>query len=67
MTGAGRIAVVTGASGGIGRATAAALAVRGLRPCLTDRDLARLRRVAEDLPSRGARPMRKPSDERRSP
>lgn len=34
----GRVAVVTGAAGGIGRATAALLAARGARVVLTDRD-----------------------------
>jgi 2-hydroxycyclohexanecarboxyl-CoA dehydrogenase len=34
----GRVAVVTGAAGGIGRATAALLASRGARVVLTDRD-----------------------------
>lgn len=57
MAGRGeRIAVVTGASGGIGRALAAALAERGLRPCLAGRDRARLRQVADELAARGARP-----------
>ena len=35
MTRAGRIAVMTGASGGIGHAIAAALAAQGLSLCLT--------------------------------
>jgi short-subunit dehydrogenase len=62
VTEAGRIAVVTGASGGIGRAIAAALAARGLSLCLTGRDLERLRWVADDLASRGARPSLVPAD-----
>ncbi len=63
MNEAGRqIAVVTGASGGIGRAMAAALAAHGLSPCLAGRDLERLRRVAGDLELRGARPSVVPAD-----
>ncbi len=50
-----QIAVVTGASSGIGKAVAVALAARGLRPCLAGRDGERLRRLAEDLTARGAR------------
>jgi len=50
-----QIAVITGASGGIGRAVAAALAARGLQPCLAGRDLERLQRVADDLAARGSR------------
>jgi NADP-dependent 3-hydroxy acid dehydrogenase YdfG len=58
VSGAGRqIAVVTGASGGIGRAIAAALAAHGLSLCLTGRDLDRLRRIADDLASLGERPI----------
>jgi NADP-dependent 3-hydroxy acid dehydrogenase YdfG len=52
----GQIAVITGASGGIGRAVAVALAARGLQPCLVGRDLDRLQRLAEELATRGARP-----------
>ena len=63
MTEAGRrIAVVTGASGGVGRAIAAALAAQGLSLCLTGRDLERLRRVADALASGGARPTVVPAD-----
>jgi NADP-dependent 3-hydroxy acid dehydrogenase YdfG len=51
-----QIAVVTGASGGIGRAVAAALAERGMSPCLAGRDRERLRRLADALATRGARP-----------
>ena len=40
---------------GIGRAVAAALAARGLRPCLAGRDLERLQRVADELAALGAR------------
>jgi NADP-dependent 3-hydroxy acid dehydrogenase YdfG len=51
-----RIGVVTGASGGIGRAIAGALAAQGLTLCLTGRDRERLRRVADELTPGGERP-----------
>jgi NADP-dependent 3-hydroxy acid dehydrogenase YdfG len=51
-----QIAVVTGASSGIGEAVAVALAARGLRPCLAGRDVERLQRLADDLTARGPRP-----------
>lgn len=54
--GARRIAVVTGASGGIGRAIASALAAQGVSLCLTGRDPERLRRVADELAPGGVRP-----------
>ncbi len=48
----GRLAVVTGAGSGIGRATAAALASRGARVVLVDRDSAALAEAAAEI--RGA-------------
>lgn len=42
-----RVAVITGAGGGIGRATALALARRGIRLCLVERDRERLASVVE--------------------
>jgi 3-oxoacyl-[acyl-carrier protein] reductase len=42
-----RVAVITGAGGGIGHATALALAPRGVRLCLVERDPARLAAVAK--------------------
>jgi uncharacterized protein len=45
----GRVAVVTGASSGIGEAFAKALGARGLRLVLTGRDAARLAAVAEEV------------------
>jgi short-subunit dehydrogenase len=49
----GRVAVVTGASSGIGRATAAALARAGARLVLVSRSEARLRAAAEDVARAG--------------
>ena len=46
---AGRVALVTGASSGIGEAFARALGARGLRLILTGRDELRLRRIAEEI------------------
>jgi 3-oxoacyl-[acyl-carrier protein] reductase len=42
-----RVAIITGAGGGIGRATALALAARGVRLCLVERDAERLASTAE--------------------
>jgi NADP-dependent 3-hydroxy acid dehydrogenase YdfG len=58
----GPIAVITGASGGIGRAVALALAERGFSPCLSGRDSARLQRVADEVAARGVRPTVAPAD-----
>jgi short-subunit dehydrogenase len=49
----GGVAVVTGASGGIGRATARALAIHGMSVCLTGRNIQRLQEVAAELRSAG--------------
>jgi short-subunit dehydrogenase len=48
MLAVNQLALVTGASGGIGRAIAAALAARGLRVVLTGRDSARLEQANRD-------------------
>ncbi len=50
---AGRNALVTGGSLGIGRAAAAALAAEGVNVVIAARDEARLREVAEELTSNG--------------
>ncbi|MDQ3033179.1 MAG: SDR family oxidoreductase [Myxococcota bacterium] len=47
----GKIAIVTGASGGIGRATAALFVREGASVMLVDRDEAEVRRAAESLES----------------
>ncbi|WP_353828900.1 SDR family NAD(P)-dependent oxidoreductase [Agromyces sp. SYSU T0242] len=50
----GRLAVVTGAGSGMGRASAELLAARGCALALVDRDDAAIRALAEQLRSRGA-------------
>jgi NAD(P)-dependent dehydrogenase (short-subunit alcohol dehydrogenase family) len=51
---AGRVVVITGASSGIGRATALALAARGARLVLIARDVESLDRAAAECAARGA-------------
>lgn len=53
---AGRTSVVSGASGGIGRATAVALAAQGARLCLLGRDRDRLDRVQSEVRAAGGPP-----------
>ncbi len=48
----GKLALITGASKGIGRATATALAEEGCNLALVSRDLASLNKVAEAISSR---------------
>jgi short-subunit dehydrogenase len=49
---AGRVALVTGASSGIGEAFARALGARGLQLVLTGRDEARLGRISDEIATR---------------
>ncbi|MDR7300098.1 SDR family oxidoreductase [Haloactinomyces albus] len=57
-----RVAVVTGASSGIGRATALALAGRGCALVLTARRAEALQRVAEECSERGEQALVVPAD-----
>lgn len=58
----GKVAVVTGGSTGIGRATAAALADRGMRIVLAARRAERLDRAVHDLRDRGGDVIGVPTD-----
>ena len=58
----GRVAVVTGAAGGIGSALAHALAERGARLALADLDEAGLERLTEELELRGTESIAVPTD-----
>jgi NAD(P)-dependent dehydrogenase (short-subunit alcohol dehydrogenase family) len=51
---AGRVAVITGAAGGLGRAIAGAAAARGMRLVLADSDAAALARTTDELQAGGA-------------
>jgi len=51
----GKVALITGASGGIGRATAVVFAQQGAELILTDRDLAACEQVAAECDAQGAR------------
>ncbi len=59
---AGRLALVTGASRGIGAATAEALAAAGARVVLAARDRAALEQVAEAIRSKGGSALAVPTD-----
>jgi NADP-dependent 3-hydroxy acid dehydrogenase YdfG len=56
------VAVVTGASGGIGRATACALATKGMSVCLTGRDVGRLQDAATEIAPRAPQVLVHPAD-----
>jgi NAD(P)-dependent dehydrogenase (short-subunit alcohol dehydrogenase family) len=53
----GRVAMVTGAAGGIGRATASRLAAEGARVVAVDRDPERLRTTERELRALGSSPV----------
>src|SRR4051812_3051671 len=53
---AGKTVLVTGGTGGIGRATAAGLAALGARVGISGRDLARTRAAAADIAATSANP-----------
>ena len=58
----GQVAIVSGASGGIGRATALALAAEGARPVLAARNEERLRAVAAEIETSGGEALVVPTD-----
>jgi NAD(P)-dependent dehydrogenase (short-subunit alcohol dehydrogenase family) len=53
---AGKVALITGGTGGIGKATAIGLATMGARVGITGRDLARAERAASDIRTASANP-----------
>lgn len=58
----GRVAIVTGASRGIGRALAGALSEAGARVVLAARDVKRLKELAEELDAQGGEALVVPTD-----
>ncbi|MEW6268665.1 MAG: SDR family NAD(P)-dependent oxidoreductase [Thermodesulfobacteriota bacterium] len=58
----GRVAVVTGAASGIGRALAARFAADGMRVCLADVERGPLERAAEEIAAAGAEILAVPTD-----
>ncbi len=59
---AGRVAIVTGASSGIGAALARALAAEGVRVALAARNEARLQALAQEIASAGGQALAVPTD-----
>ncbi len=57
-----QVAIISGASGGIGRATALALAAEGVRPVLAARHEERLRVVAREIAEQGGEALVIPTD-----
>ncbi|MGG7567356.1 SDR family NAD(P)-dependent oxidoreductase [Rhodovulum sp. DZ06] len=58
----GRVAIVTGAGGGVGRATARRLAAEGAKVLIADRDEAELRSVAVEIEDDGGEAIAFPCD-----
>jgi NAD(P)-dependent dehydrogenase (short-subunit alcohol dehydrogenase family) len=58
----GKVAVVTGASSGLGRATALALSREGMRVAIVDVDVAGLDKLAKELSKHGAKPLTQRTD-----
>ncbi len=58
----GKVAIITGASKGIGQETAIAMAARGARVALASRDEALLTQVAGEIRRRGGEALVKPTD-----
>jgi NAD(P)-dependent dehydrogenase (short-subunit alcohol dehydrogenase family) len=58
----GKVAVVTGASSGLGRATALALAREGMRVAIVDVDVAGLDKLAKELTGQGAKALTQRTD-----
>jgi NAD(P)-dependent dehydrogenase (short-subunit alcohol dehydrogenase family) len=58
----GKVAVVTGASSGLGRATALALSREGMRVAIVDVDVAGLDKLAKELSGQGAKAMTQRTD-----
>ena len=58
----GKVAVVTGASSGLGRATALALSREGMRVAIADVDVAGLDKLAREMGDQGAKPLTQRTD-----
>jgi len=58
----GKVAVVTGASSGLGRATALALAREGMRVAIVDVDVAGLDKLAKELAGQGVKALKQRTD-----